>query len=164
MSKKKGDFDFLFTNAQDKADALAALAYMRKVVKSESAKTGGGITGSDVYAGTRGIGAQSQLANLLKEVFTLSRDIVATPNAFADVIFNKDTVKAMAEAQKTPTVKKLTNVVTRLGDSAAKFAPRVGPMVDTAQPTDTTQQDMQAPQITPEEALQQLKMMGVEIQ
>ncbi len=164
LSKKKGDFDFLFTNAQDKADALAALAYMRKVVKSESAKTGGGITGSDVYAGTRGIGAQSQLANLLKEVFTLSRDIIATPNAFADVIFNKDTVKAMAEAQKTPTVKKLTNVVTRLGDSAAKFAPRVGPMVDTTQPTDTTQQDMQAPQITPEEALQQLKMMGVEIQ
>lgn len=164
LNSKQGDFSFLFPNAADKADVNLAIQYMQKVLKSESAKTGGGITGSDVYAGTRGIGAQSQLANLLKEVFTLSRDIIATPNAFADVIFNKDTVKAMAEAQKTPTVKKLTNVVTRLGDSAAKFAPRVGPMVDTTQPTDTTQQDMQAPQITPEEALQQLKMMGVEIQ
>lgn len=164
LNSKQGDFSFLFPNAADKADVNLAIQYMQKVLKSESAKTGGGITGSDVYAGTRGIGAQSQLANLLKEVFTLSRDIIATPNAFADVIFNKDTVKAMAEAQKTPTVKKLANVVTRLGDSAAKFAPRVGPMVDTAQPTDTTQQDMQAPQITPEEALQQLKMMGVEIQ
>lgn len=164
LNSKQGDFSFLFPNAADKADVNLAIQYMQKILKSESAKTGGGITGSDVYAGTRGIGAQSQLANLLKEVFTLSRDIIATPNAFADVIFNKDTVKAMAEAQKTPTVKKLTNVVTRLGDSAAKFAPRVGPMVDTTQPTDTTQQDMQAPQITPEEALQQLKMMGVEIQ
>lgn len=162
LSKRKGDFDYLFTNPKDKADALAAMQYMQKVLKSESVGAVGGLKGGDVYATTRGFGGTSQTANLAKEAIGLIREIVANPNAFADVIFNPDTVKAMKEAQQATTVKKLTNVVTKLGDASAKFAPRVGPMVETSQPVDTSEQapSMQQ-QITPEDALQQLRMMGI---
>lgn len=162
LGKRKGDFDYLFTNPKDKADALLAMQYMQKVLKSESVGGTGGIQGGDIYATTRGFGGTSQTANLAKEAVGLIRDIVANPNAFADVIFNPDTVKAMKEAQKATTVKKLTNVVTKLGDVTAKFAPRVGPMVETAQPTDASEPAPPSQQqITPEDALQQLRMMGI---
>lgn len=166
LGKRKGDFDYLFTNPTDKADALLAMQYMQRVLKSESAGGAGGLKAADIYSTTRGFGGTSQTANLLREAFGLIRDIIANPNSFADVIFNPDTVKVLKEAQKTPTVKKLTGVVTRLGDTAAKFAPRVGPMVETSQPTDTSMsqpvQSQQQP--SPEEALQQLRMMGVEVE
>ncbi len=162
LSKRKGDFDYLFTNPKDKADAILAMQYMQKVLKSESTGSAGGLKGGDVYATTRGFGGTSQTANLAKEAVGLIRDIVANPNAFADVIFNPDTVKAMKEAQQATTVKKLTNVVTKLGDASAKVAPRVGPMVETTQPTDITEQPLPSPQqVSPEEALQQLRMMGI---
>ncbi len=163
LGKRKGDFDYLFTNPKDKADALLAMQYMQKVLKSESTGSAGGLKGGDVYATTRGFGGTSQTANLAKEAVGLIRDIVANPNAFADVIFNPDTVKALKEAQQATTVKKLTNVVTKLGDATAKFAPRVGPMVETTQPTDVTEQSAPSPQqVNPEEALQQLRLMGIE--
>lgn len=166
LSKRKGDFDFLFTNTQDKSDALLALQYMQKVLKSEPGGGAGGLSGGNVSGGARGLGGTSQQANLAREVFTLMRDIVANPNAFADVIFNPDTVKAMKEAQKASTVKKLTNVVVKLGDAAAKFAPRVGPMVETTQPTDTSMPPPMAEsqQISPEDALQQLRLMGIQVE
>ncbi len=165
LSKRKGDFDYLFTNPNDKADALLAMQYMQKVLKSETAGSGGGLKGGDVYSTTRGFGGTSQTANLAKEAVGLIRDIVANPNAFADVIFNPDTVKAMKEAQQTTTVKKLTNVVTKLGDASAKFTPRVGPMVETAQPMDSSVPPAPAQQqISPDEALQQLRMMGIEME
>ena len=174
LSKKEGDFDFLFGATKagtpagaTKADALLAIQYMRKVLKSETAGAGSGLKGGDVYSTTRGFGGTGQQSNLAKEIVFLMRDIVANPNAFADVIFNPDTVKVMKEAQTAPTVKKLTNVVTRLGDTAAKFTPRVGPMVETSQPTDTSipqQQETTQQQISPEAALQQLRLMGVEVE
>lgn len=165
LGKRKGDFDFLFTNTQDKADAMLAIQFMQKVLKSEAAGGAGGARGGEVYSTTRGLGGTGQQANLAKEVAVLLRDIVANPNAFADVVFNPDTVKAMKEAQKATTVKKLTNVVTKLGDTAAKFAPRVGPMVETTQPTDVSvPMPSSQQQISPEEALQQLRMMGIQVE
>lgn len=165
LGKRKSDFDYLFTNPKDKADALLAMQYMQRVLKSESTGAAGGLKGGDVYSTTRGFGGTSQTANLAKEAFGLIRDIVANPNAFADVIFNPDTVKAMKEAQQATTVKKLTNVVTKLGDATAKFTPRVGPMVETTQPLDVTEQPAAtSQQINPEEALQQLRMMGIQVE
>lgn len=165
LGKRKGDFDFLFTNTQDKADAMLAIQFMQKVLKSEAAGGAGGARGGEVYSTTRGLGGTGQQSNLAKEVAVLLRDIVANPNAFADVVFNPDTVKAMKEAQKATTVKKLTNVVTKLGDTAAKFAPRVGPMVETTQPMDVSvPMPSSQQQISPEDALQQLRMMGIEVE
>lgn len=166
LGKRKGDFDYLFTNSKDRADALLAMQYMQRVLKSESAGGAGGLKSGEVYSTTRGFGGTSQSANLAKEAFGLIRDIIANPNAFADVIFNPDTVKVLKEAQKAPTIKKLTGVVTRLGDTAAKFTPRVGPMVETSQPTDTSMpQPVQSQQqVSPEEALQQLRLMGIEVE
>jgi hypothetical protein len=164
LGKKKSDFDFLFTNQTDKADALLAMAYMKKVLKDEAPSGKGGISGGEAYATARAFGGSSQVANAVKEIAGHVRDLVASPSAFADVIFNPDTVKKMAEAQKTPTIKKLTDLSVRLGDATAKFAPRVGPMVETTQPTDTSEPIETTPQITPEAALQQLRLMGIEVE
>lgn len=166
LNSKQGDFSFLFPNAADKADVNLAIQYMQKVLKSEPGGGVGGGQAGTVYGTTRGLGGTAQQGNLLREIAVLMRDIVANPNAFADVIFNTDTVKAMKEAQKASTVKKLTNVVVKLGDAAAKFAPRVGPMAETTQPTDTSVPPPMAEpqQISPEDALQQLRLMGIQVE
>lgn len=172
LTKKEGDFDFLFGTQKagtpaniNKDDAILALTFMRKILKNEGAGGLGGPGTGEIYSGVRGLGGTSQQANLGKELFATIRDIVATPNAFADVIFNPETVKKMAEAQRKGKVFKAVDLIQSLGASAAKFAPRVGPMVETSQPTDTTAPSAAEPstQITPEDALRQLQMMGIDV-
>lgn len=144
LNSKKGDFSFLFPSASDKADVNLAIQYMQKVLKSESAGGAGGVKGGEVYSITRGAGGSSQLGNALKELTGLVKDVVANPNAFADVIFNPDTVLSLKEAQKANTPTKILNAVKNLGESLFKFAPRTAPMMgSTEQPTVTTEQQAQ---------------------
>lgn len=126
MAKKKGEFNFLFENPADRADALKAMQYMRTVLKSASGDTGA-LKGSDLYSGARAVGAQSGTANLIKELGLVITDIVASPNQMADVIFNKDTVKAMIAAQNRSTPQKIADVMTAIGKSTGNVALRAGP-------------------------------------
>lgn len=163
LNNKKGDFGYLFPNAADSKDAALAIQWLQKTAKtaSEAQKSVGG----DVYGATRGVGATSQQGLLLRELSSLANVILSDPKATADVIFNPNTVKKMAEAQSKGKITKAADLVQSLGEVTAKFAPRVGPMVETTQPTDTTAipSGQQAPQITPEDALRQLQMMGITV-
>ena len=76
----------------------------------------------------------------------------------------------MAEAQRTGKLKKAADLATMLGMSAAKFAPRVGPMVETTQPTDISQQAPTKVDLTGmanidrQQAIEELKNRGIPLE
>lgn len=131
LNKKKGDFDFLFPSTADKADANLAIRFLQKVLKSETGGGAGGISGADVYAVTGGAGGTAQARLAAKETFQVLRDIIARPNVMADIVFDPETVKALAEAQKKSTPKKIADVVTAVGKVTATQALRAGPRLST---------------------------------
>ena len=132
LDKKSGDFSFLFVNPDDKANAMKALQYMRSVIKQTSGDVGG-IKGADIYSSARGLGAQSGLANALKELGLVFKDLLASPNAMADVVFNAETVKTMMAAKNKPTLQKVLDTMSSVGKATAVRAVRAGPRMGEAQ-------------------------------
>jgi hypothetical protein len=132
LDKKSGDFSFLFVNPDDKANAMKALQYMRSVIKQTSGDVGG-IKGADIYSSARGLGAQSGLANALKELGLVFKDLLASPNAMADVVFNAETVKTMMAAKNKPTLQKVLDTMSSVGKATAVQAVRAGPRMGEAQ-------------------------------
>jgi hypothetical protein len=168
LNNKKGDFNYLFNNANERADAALAIQWLQKTAKTASEATQG--VRSDAYALSRGAGATSQQGLILGELASVAKFIVNDPKAIADVVFNPDTVKKMAEAQRTGKLKKAADLATMLGMSAAKFAPRVGPMVETTQPTDISQQAPTKVDLTGmanidrQQAIEELKNRGIPLE
>lgn len=168
LNNKKGDFNYLFNNANERADAALAIQWLQKTAKTASEAAQG--VKSDAYAISRGAGATSQQGLILGELASVAKFIVNDPKAIADVVFNPDTVKKMAEAQRTGKLKKAADLATMLSMSAAKFAPRVGPMVETTQPTDMSQQAPTKVDLTGmanidrQQAIEELKKRGVAVE
>lgn len=162
LNNKKGDFNYLFPQAADKADATLAIQWLQKTAKtaSESAK---GMQ-NEAYGATRSLGGTSQQGLIARELASLADMITKDPRAMADVVFNPETVKKMAEAQRKGKITKAAELATMLGVSAAKFAPRVGPMVDTTQPEDNTQKvpvsQAEATTVDQQAAIEELKKRG----
>ena len=105
--------------------------------------------GVTAYGITRGAGAASGTANAVSQVASAIRDFLANPNAFADVIFNKDTVNSMLELQKSTSVDKAINVLSNIGKATSVQAVRSGPRMggEGAQP----QEPISQPDFTAEE-------------
>ena len=165
LNNKSGDFNYLFPNSVDKSNVNLAIQWLQKVSKTAK-ETEKGIQG-DVYATTRGAGATTQQGLIFRELSSVVNMILKDPRAMADVIFNTDTVKKMAESQKKGKFSKVADLITDLGASAAKFAPRVGPMVETTQPMDISQQQQPVPEtsaISRQQALDELKNRGISIE
>jgi hypothetical protein len=167
INNKKGDFNYLFPNANDRANATLAIQWLQKTAKTASEATKG--VQSEAYALSRGAGATSQQGLIVREIASLANLIIRDPKAIADVVFNPETVKKMAEAQRTGKLTKAIDLATMLGVSAAKFAPRAGPMFDTTQPLDTSQQ---TPKIDltgmatmdKQQAIEELKKRGIAVE
>lgn len=138
LNSKRGDFNYLFPNANDRANVTLAIQWLQKTAKTASEATKG--VQSEAYALSRGAGATSQQGLIVRELASLADLIIRDPKAIADVVFNPETVKKMAEAQRTGKLTKAADLATMLGVSAAKFAPRAGPMLETTQPEDISQQ------------------------
>jgi hypothetical protein len=167
INNKKSDFNYLFPNAADKADATLAIQWLQKTAKTASEATKG--IQSDAYAISRGTGATAQQGLVVGELASLANIIIKDPRAIADVVFNPDTVKKMAEAQRTGKLKKSADLATMLGVSAAKFAPRAGPMLETTQPEDTSQQPTKIDltgmaNIDRQQAIDELKKRGIAVE
>ena len=141
LNNKSGDFAFLFDNPADLAKAKQAIKYMQTVLQSASGAEAVGASGSTLYSGTRAVGASGSVANAVKEIGLLLQDIVARPSAFADVIFNKDTVKSMLELQKSTTLDKALTVMSNIGKTATRASVRAVPSLDTMQVQEPSPQD-----------------------
>lgn len=157
LNSKTGDFAFLFDNPSDLAKAKQAIKYMQTVMQSAGGAEAVGASGSTLYSATRAVGASGAIANAVKEVGLLFQDIVARPNAFADVIFNKDTVNAMLDLQKQTTVDKAVKVLTEVGKAGAAQGLRAMPRMETQTPQEP-QQPVQEPSLQELEA--ELKRRG----
>ena len=168
LNNSKGDFNYLFPNAADRANASLAIQWLQKTAKTASEATKG--IQSDAYAISRGTGATAQQGLVAAELASYAKFILNDPRAIADVVFNPDTVKKMAEAQSKGKLTKAADLATMLGTSLAKFAPRVGPMLETTQPQDITQQAPTKVDLTGmanidrQQAIEELKKRGIAVE
>lgn len=132
---KKGDLAQLFTSSRDLADAQLAMQWMKRVLTKESASTQGGVGGGAVFGGARTAGLGYGESVVLREAAALLRNVVASPEAFSNVIFSPENRKVLTDlaTRKTLTQKGLDSLyaITKVG---ATGAVRAGPMMDTTQP------------------------------
>lgn len=140
MNKKTGDFSFLFPNAQDAKDATKAMEWMRKTLRSEGAMSVGG---GGEYAMTRALGGSAQAGFIAREVIPTLRDMMANPNAFANVIFDKNAVQKMLALQERTDPQRIVDFIGAVGKYAAKPGIRSGAMLDTTKPVVEGQQQEQ---------------------
>jgi hypothetical protein len=142
---KNGDFAFLFPDPDDLADARKALTYMQRVSQSAAA-SGGFISSSKAYEAARASGAGYQSGNIAKVLVDTIDGLIATPNQFANVIFDKDAVKKLAALQNRPNLKKVNDALAAIGKVEANFLARSGPRVagDTVEVQDGTMQEQPA--------------------
>lgn len=140
LNKKSGDLSFLFPNQADLNDATRAIKYMKTVLQSSQGGAEAFAPGVTAYGITRGAGATSATANAISQVASAIRDVLADPNAFANIIFDKDTVKSMLELQKASSVSKAIDVLGNIGKATAVQAVRSGPRLSTEPAIDTEKQ------------------------
>lgn len=167
LNNKKSDFNYLFPSAVDRAEASLAIQWLQKTAKTASEASKG--LQSEAYAAARGLGGTSQQGLIARELASLADMITKDPRAMADVVFNPETVKKMAEAQRKGKLTKAADLATILGVSAAKFAPRIGPMLETTQPEDISQQPTKIDltgmaTIEKQQAIEELKKRGVSVE
>jgi hypothetical protein len=149
LSKKEGDFDFLFKTKQDKADTLLAMNYIKRIIQTEAAGAPSGIAGGVAYMGTKAGGGSTQAANASKGLFDVLRDVVNNPVSFSEVLFNPESKAALLDlAKKKTTVDRLVNATEKIGKVAAIGAVRAGPML--------------APEQAPAEAVNAPQEQGIE--
>ena len=125
---KEGEFAFLFPDPQDLADARRAVAYMQAVGQGASGSTGG-VNAAKAYEITRASGLDSQAGNIARAAIDTIKNLIASPNQFANVIFDKDAVKKLAALQKKPTIQKIAEAEIALIKAIAGTTLRSGPRI-----------------------------------
>lgn len=137
---KKGDLGQLLPNPKDLGDARLAMQWMKRVLTKESAAAPGGVGGGAIFGGARTAGLGYGESVVLREAAALLRNVVASPEAFSNVIFSPENRRVLTDlaTRKTLTQKGLDSLyeITKVG---ATGAARAGPMMD------TTRLEMQAP-------------------
>jgi hypothetical protein len=132
---KKGDLAQLFPNAKDLADAQLATQWMKRVLTKESAAAPGGVGSGAVFGGARTAGLGYGESVVLREAAALLRNVIASPEAFSNIIFSPQNRKVLMDLaeKKTLTQKGLDSLyeITKVG---ATGAVRAGPMMDTTRP------------------------------
>ena len=125
---KQGDLAFLFPDPEDLANARKAITYMQRVSQGASASAGT-ISSGKAYEATRAAGVSSQGGNAARVVVDTINSLIASPNQFANVIFDKDAVKSLAALQNKPTKQKHMDAFTALSKVTGNAALRSGPRV-----------------------------------
>lgn len=167
LNNKKGDFNYLFPNAADKADATLAIQWLQKVAKTAT-EAEKGMKG-EAFGAAKGLGGTTQQSFILRELAGLADMVIRSPQVMADVIYNPATIKAMRGAQKFGSAYTIRKAIESMGESTAKFAPRVGPMMDTTQPEDTGQKPMsmgttETTIVDQQQAIEELKKRGIPVE
>jgi hypothetical protein len=131
LNNKKGDFGYLLPSAQAQSDVTNALTWLQKVNKSASEVEQGN---KSAYAASRSLGATSQQGLLLQEVSGLIRTIFENPKTIANVVFDDNTVKSLADAQKKGLTRKTLETILGGLKVATQTAVRAGPRLGAAVP------------------------------
>lgn len=130
LSKKDGDFNFLFKTPSELNDAKLVVNYMKRVLQSESASGLSGATGAAAYVGAKAVGGNAQIANASKGVVEGLRNLLNSPAGFSEILFNVDAKDSLLKLSKgKTTVESLVDATTKLGKLAGVSAVRAGPMI-----------------------------------
>lgn len=125
---KEGELAFLFPDPEDLADARRAIAYMQAVGQGASGSTGG-VNAAKAYEITRASGLDSQAGNIARATIDTIKNLIASPNQFANVIFDKDAVKKLAALQKKTTYSRMNDAFLAVTKATAAAGLRSGPRV-----------------------------------
>jgi hypothetical protein len=132
---KKGDLGQLLPNPKDLGDARLAMQWMKRVLSKEAAEAPGGSGGGVIFGGARTAGVGYGGSVILREAAALLRNVIASPEAFSNIIFSPENRKVLMDlsTKKTLTQKGLDSLynITKVG---AIGAVRAGPMMDTTRP------------------------------
>lgn len=101
--QRKGDLADLFPNPKDLAEAQLAIKYLQQVMAKEASAGVGGPTGGAVFGAARGAGASSTASIVLREIINLTRDVMASPEAFSKVIFDPNNRKLILDLARGKT-------------------------------------------------------------
>ena len=154
LDRRKGSLGQLFSSAADLKEAELAMKTMRRIVQTESPGAVGGPSASAAYTAARATGGSAAAALSIRDfVYPLLRDVIASPEAFAKVIYQPDNRKLLLElAKPKTTLDKAWSITKTLGKAAGITTARGYPMMETTQP----QEDRMLPAVevtaTPEEA------------
>jgi hypothetical protein len=167
LNNKQGDFNYLFPNAADKADATLAIQWLQKVAKTAT-EAEKGMKG-EAFGAAKGLGGTTQQSFILRELAGLADMVIRNPQVMADIIYNPAAIKAMRGAQKFGSAYTIQKAIESMSESTAKFAPRVGPMMDITQPEDTGQKPMsmgttEATTVDQQQAIEELKKRGIPVE
>lgn len=136
LSKKEGEFDFLFPKKADKNDAILVMKYMGKVLQNEGAGAPSGVAGGAAYMGTKAVGGSTQAANASKGLFDAIRDVINNPVSFSEVLFNPDSKAALLElAKKKTTTEKILDATKKIAKVGGIATVRGAPMLSVEKPT-----------------------------
>jgi len=162
LNNKQGDFNYLFPDPTTRADAVLAIQWLQKTAKT--AREADGSIGGNVYGTTRGIGGTAQQGLILRELSSVADVILRDPKAAAAVIFDQDTVRKMAEAQRRGKIGNASDLLQSIGKATAVQAVRAGPRMDTAPVIDLSAQPQEPvleEVINPGQALEELRRRGL---
>lgn len=137
MDKRKGSLGQLFANAADLSEAETAMKVMRRILSTEAPGMVGGPSASAAYTAARAAGGSASAALSVRDfLYPIVRDVIASPEAFAKVIYHPDNRKLLLDLAnpKTPLDKAFSGAKT-LANALAIGTVRGLPMTGTTQPT-----------------------------
>lgn len=169
INKDQGELRYLLPDAADRADLSTATTWLQKVLKTAAEKGGDNLVDTAAYGVTRGAGGTVQQSWILKELAGVVQFILDDPKYAAGIFFNPDTVKQLAKAQSKNNYQKTLDILKSATTVIGQQAIKAGPRMETTQPQEpmTEMPSMMTEEdavITPDQALEQLKAMGIEVE
>lgn len=154
MDRRKGSLGQLFANAADLKDAELAMRAMRRVLSTEAPSGAAGPSASAAYTAARATGGSAAAALSVRDfLYPIVRDVIASPEAFAKVIYQPDNRKLLLELANPKTkVQRAFEVSQTLAKGLGIGAARGGPSMSTVQPTVTEQIPGMEQPVAPAEA------------
>lgn len=154
MDRRKGSLGQLFANAADLKEAELAMRAMRRILSTEAPSGAAGPSASAAYTAARAGGGSAAAALSVRDfLYPIVRDVIASPEAFAKVIYQPNNRKFLMKLANPKTKTQRAWEISRaLVESIGIGGVRGGPSMETTQPTVTDQVPGAAPAVAPSEA------------
>lgn len=167
LDRKSGSLGQLFANPADLKEAQLAMNVMKRILTGEAPSTAAGPSASAAYTAARAAGGSAAAALSVRDfLYPIFRDVVASPEAFAKVIYQADNRKLLLDlAKPKTTLEKAFSGAQTLAKGVGIGAVRGGPMMETTQPNMPvnlmTEGEAEAPSTSYEDLLREAQQRGL---
>lgn len=167
LDRKSGSLGQLFANPADLKEAQLAMNVMKRILTGEAPSTAAGPSASAAYTAARAAGGSAAAALSVRDfLYPIFRDVVASPEAFAKVIYQADNRKLLLDlAKPKTTLEKAFSGAQTLAKGVGIGAVRGGPMMETTQPNMPvnlmTEGEAEAPFTSYEDLLREAQQRGL---